>query len=505
MPSINFSTKNYTTTVNCTRGDTVFLTVTNIPTKSGLPYQWTWNIRPLTSPDPKTGTISQSNTGTLATATTTSLAIKFDLPGANYALNTKHSFGLQLVDPDTNDIVEGSQIILAITADSVDDAGQQIINDVNPSNFVRSVVLTGLSLVTGGAISATDTILQAFGKLQNQISNISVDLVWGAITGNLSDQTDLQNALNVKVSKSGDTMAGKLTVRNEVEINNSSIVGDNNGIIQKVDNVSNKGAFRWLFNNVSSFPVIMSAFRNASNELDYVEFSGRVKGTAPTENNDLTNKNYVDLLVATLVTIASTQTITGAKTFTSAVSTMNTGFIAGSNNDVFQEALAVNRNNIKTGRIDNNASGLRVQALTNTLFLRNSNNLGILINPSNQVTFDAGINLLNPRITQITTPVQTFTPAGTAQTIDWNNGSVININLGSATGNVTLTLNNAIAGTTYLIKVTQGATARNLIFPAGTLQVGGGGNTHLGVANETDLISVLFDGGYVISAARNIS
>lgn len=32
--------------------------------------------------------------------------------------------------------------------------------------------LTGLSLVTGGVISATDTILQALGKLQNQITNI---------------------------------------------------------------------------------------------------------------------------------------------------------------------------------------------------------------------------------------------------------------------------------------------------------------------------------------------
>lgn len=36
--------------------------------------------------------------------------------------------------------------------------------------------LTGLSLVTGGVISATDTILQAFGKLQNQISKNTICL-----------------------------------------------------------------------------------------------------------------------------------------------------------------------------------------------------------------------------------------------------------------------------------------------------------------------------------------
>lgn len=37
---------------------------------------------------------------------------------------------------------------------------------------VLATVLTGLSVATGGAIVSTDTILQAFGKLQNQINNL---------------------------------------------------------------------------------------------------------------------------------------------------------------------------------------------------------------------------------------------------------------------------------------------------------------------------------------------
>lgn len=38
---------------------------------------------------------------------------------------------------------------------------------------VLSTALTGISFVTGGAITATDTILQAFGKLQKQISDLA--------------------------------------------------------------------------------------------------------------------------------------------------------------------------------------------------------------------------------------------------------------------------------------------------------------------------------------------
>ena len=51
-----------------------------------------------------------------------------------------------------------------------------IININNISNKVRSTVLTGLNTALTGTISATDTVLQAFGKLQNQISGKQDDL-----------------------------------------------------------------------------------------------------------------------------------------------------------------------------------------------------------------------------------------------------------------------------------------------------------------------------------------
>jgi hypothetical protein len=59
----------------------------------------------------------------------------------------------------------------------------------------------------------------------------------------------------------------------------------------------------------------------------------------------------------------------------------------------------------------------------------------------------------------------TLTPTGTTQTIDFDNGIIQTVDLGSATGNVTLTLSNPQQGAFYLIYFVQGATARTLVWP----------------------------------------
>jgi len=59
-----------------------------------------------------------------------------------------------------------------------------------------------------------------------------------------------------------------------------------------------------------------------------------------------------------------------------------------------------------------------------------------------------------------------YVPVGTTQTIDFNLGNNELLDLGSASGDVTLTLSNPQAGAFYLMLVTQGATARDLIWPA---------------------------------------
>jgi hypothetical protein len=64
------------------------------------------------------------------------------------------------------------------------------------------------------------------------------------------------------------------------------------------------------------------------------------------------------------------------------------------------------------------------------------------------------------------TQASTVTPAGTTQTLNFNDGNVQQLDLSSATGNVTLTLSNPATGSIYYIWVTQGATFRDLVWPA---------------------------------------
>jgi hypothetical protein len=76
----------------------------------------------------------------------------------------------------TTDISEGTNLYYtqarfnsAFTAKSTSDLSEGT-NEYFTAARVRAVVLTGISLVTNAVISATDTVLVAFGKLQAQIT-----------------------------------------------------------------------------------------------------------------------------------------------------------------------------------------------------------------------------------------------------------------------------------------------------------------------------------------------
>lgn len=89
---------------------------------------------------------------------------------------------------------------------------------------------------------------------------------------------------------------------------------------------------------------------------------------------------------------------------------------------------------------------------------------------------------------------KTSTPSGTTQTIDFRDGAIQNLNLGSATGDVTLTLSNPTSGKIHKLFVIQGAVARDIIWPAAVkwpqsqkpiLSTGNG---------NIDVINLYFDG-----------
>lgn len=66
----------------------------------------------------------------------------------------------------------------------------------------------------------------------------------------------------------------------------------------------------------------------------------------------------------------------------------------------------------------------------------------------------------------------TETPAGTTQTMNWDNGNSQVLDLSSATGDVTVDFSNNKSGASYLIKVLQGSTARDITWDAVVVWLG---------------------------------
>jgi hypothetical protein len=81
---------------------------------------------------------------------------------------------------------------------------------------VRAVVLTGLSLATNAVISATDTVLSAFGKLQAQITaNLSTLTSHTSNTSNphatTKAQVGLSDVPNVDTTNASNIASGTLS------------------------------------------------------------------------------------------------------------------------------------------------------------------------------------------------------------------------------------------------------------------------------------------------------
>lgn len=100
-------------------------------------------------------------------------------------------------NPDTGSLAEGTNLYFT-------------------QNRVRATLLTGLSVATGGVIAAADTVLQAFGKLQYQLSNLTKSSVGLANVDNTSDvnkpvSTAQQTALNLKANSANPVFTGTTT------------------------------------------------------------------------------------------------------------------------------------------------------------------------------------------------------------------------------------------------------------------------------------------------------
>lgn len=88
----------------------------------------------------------------------------------------------------------------------------------------------------------------------------------------------------------------------------------------------------------------------------------------------------------------------------------------------------------------------------------------------------------------------TLAPAGTTETVDFANGSTQVIDLDSASGDVTLTLSNPVQGITYRILAIQGATPKDLNWPATVKWPQGQKPILTQTNNAVDKIELYFDG-----------
>ena len=88
----------------------------------------------------------------------------------------------------------------------------------------------------------------------------------------------------------------------------------------------------------------------------------------------------------------------------------------------------------------------------------------------------------------------TLAPAATTQTIDFSTGNIQAIDLSSATGNVTVSFANPVAGGSYAVKLTQGTTARSVTWPAAVKWANGLPLTLSVTSGAVDLISLFYDG-----------
>jgi hypothetical protein len=106
---------------------------------------------------------------------------------------------------------------------------------------VRSTVLTGLNTGSGGTVAATDSVLAAFGKLENRTalndakvsysaSTARTDLISDAVANDVTDKAPTQNAVYdalLTKSDTGHTHSGYMTVADS----SATLVNDNGSAI----------------------------------------------------------------------------------------------------------------------------------------------------------------------------------------------------------------------------------------------------------------------------------
>lgn len=137
---------------------------------------------------------------------------------ANFSVEVTNNDHAILVNRDAPD----QHPISAITGlqEALDEIQSDYVTDAELEAALlekQDVLTAGANIqIENGVISATDTTYTAGTGISIEngvISNTQTSAEWGNIGGDISAQTDLQDALSAKVNKDGDTMTGILKIR----------------------------------------------------------------------------------------------------------------------------------------------------------------------------------------------------------------------------------------------------------------------------------------------------
>lgn len=185
------------TTTNLAEGSNLYFTNARVYTKvkasllAGSNTSITFDDALQTITIASQGNVQSVNTKTGAVVLTTT-----DISEGTNLYYTQSRFNSAFSGKSTSDLAEGT-------------------NEYHTSARVRAVILTGLSTATNAIISATDTVLSAFGKLQAQITaNLSTLTSHTSNTSNphatTKAQVGLGNVADVDTTNASNISSGTL-------------------------------------------------------------------------------------------------------------------------------------------------------------------------------------------------------------------------------------------------------------------------------------------------------
>ena len=191
----------------------------------------------------------------------------------------------------------------------------------------------------------------------------------------------------------------------------------------------------------------------------------------------------IDIQVASFITHSGDSTIHFIEAGIDHTSITNIGSNAHSTIDTHLASNHVNSFNSRTGTVTPADGDYTLSGLTDTT-------VGTVVSGEN-LQYN-GIEWAN------IDPVEAFPaatiPGGTTATLDFAVERKKVLDLGSASGDVTLTLTNPSNGGIYIIDVIQGAVTRDVIWPGSILWVGGTPPVISTSEDDLDMIQLFYDG-----------